>query len=129
MKRKSQRRSSPALPGQLDMFAGVAGLAEPPKAPASLTLPPPLRRTTSKESPLKTPTAAPKAKVPSTILRVHDAAARIGVSASILNKMRCDGRGPRFIKLTGKIVGYAVEDLDAWVASRRENAGAYARRS
>ncbi len=70
----------------------------------------------------KSAPAPPKASVPARILRVQDAAARIGLSVSTLNKMRCDGRGPRFIKLTGKTIGYAVEDLDAWVASRRERA-------
>jgi len=59
------------------------------------------------------------AKTSSAILRVQDAATRVGLSVSTLNKMRCDGRGPRFIKLTGKVVGYSVEDLDAWVEKRR----------
>ena len=58
-------------------------------------------------------------KLPSSVLRVRDAAVRVGLSVSTLNKMRCDGRGLRFIKLTDKTVGYSPEDLDAWVAERR----------
>jgi len=56
------------------------------------------------------------------VLRVEAAAAHVGLSVSTLNKMRGDGRGPRFIKLTGKVVGYAVDDLDAWLSARRESA-------
>jgi predicted DNA-binding transcriptional regulator AlpA len=67
-------------------------------------------------------TAAPRktmSKGAALVLRVHEAAERIGLSVSTLNKMRCDGRGPPFIKLTGKTIGYMTEDLDAWVAERR----------
>jgi hypothetical protein len=37
--------------------------------------------------------------------------------------MRCDGRGPRFVKITGKIVGYDPDDLDAYAeACKRQSA-------
>ncbi len=120
MKRKSQRKSPPALPGQLDMFASVSEPMEkrPTPPPSSFALSAPLQRPPTTKPPAKAQ-PAPKSKAPTAILRVQDAAVRIGVSVSTLNKMRGDGRGPRSIKLTGKIVGYAVEDLDAWLEKRR----------
>ena len=46
-------------------------------------------------------------------LRVREAAGRLGLSASTLNKWRTQGRGPRFVKL-GRAVCYRPADLDAW---------------
>jgi predicted DNA-binding transcriptional regulator AlpA len=97
------------------------------------------------EAPAKKPLAKPRARVsapkrrapkkrvvkvvesakdtaPCAVLRVQDAALHVGLSVSTLNKMRGDGRGPCFIKLTHKVVGYAVDDLDAWLMSRRDSA-------
>ena len=56
---------------------------------------------------------------PNGLLRVREAAARLGLSKSTLDKMRCDGRGPRFVKITGKIVGYDPADLDAYAEARK----------
>jgi predicted DNA-binding transcriptional regulator AlpA len=53
------------------------------------------------------------------LLRVREAAARLGLSKSTLDKMRCDGRGPRFVKITNKLVGYDPTDLDAYADSRK----------
>jgi excisionase family DNA binding protein len=47
-------------------------------------------------------------------LRVREAASRLGLSASTLNKWRTQGRGPRFVKL-GRSVCYRMADLDAWL--------------
>lgn len=47
-------------------------------------------------------------------LRVKEAASRLGLSASTLNKWRTQGRGPQFVKL-GRAVCYRPADLDAWV--------------
>lgn len=55
------------------------------------------------------------------LVRVREAAARLGLSKSTLDKMRCDGRGPRFVKITSKIVGYDPADLDAYAESRKRN--------
>ncbi|MDB5725791.1 MAG: hypothetical protein JWQ16_2545 [Novosphingobium sp.] len=50
-----------------------------------------------------------------------EAAKRLGLSASTLNKMRCTGGGPRYSKIASRIK-YRVADLEAWVsASAREN--------
>ncbi|MCB4771176.1 helix-turn-helix domain-containing protein [Ancylobacter sp. Lp-2] len=52
------------------------------------------------------------------MLKVKDAAARLGLSISTLNKWRCFGAGPTFHKF-GSAVFYAPEDLDRWAAEHR----------
>lgn len=51
-------------------------------------------------------------------MRVRQAAEYIGVSKSLLDKLRCYGGGPTYAKL-GRSVVYSDADLDAWVAERR----------
>lgn len=51
-------------------------------------------------------------------MRVRQAADYIGVSKSLLDKLRCYGGGPAYAKL-GVSVIYNTADLDAWVAARR----------
>lgn len=53
------------------------------------------------------------------LLSTADAAVRLGLAPCTLEKMRCVGGGPPFIKLSPRAVRYAEEDLDAWVDSRR----------
>lgn len=53
------------------------------------------------------------------LLNVRQAATRLGLSKSTLDKMRCAGRGPRFIKSTDRAIRYDPADLDAWIADRR----------
>ena len=48
------------------------------------------------------------------LLCVKEAAARVGLSKSTLDKLRVSGGGPRFAKL-GRTVRYAEADLAAWV--------------
>ncbi len=50
------------------------------------------------------------------LLRVKDAAVYCGFAKSTLDKMRCKGDGPRFIR-RGKAVYYLVADLDDWIAA------------
>jgi predicted DNA-binding transcriptional regulator AlpA len=50
------------------------------------------------------------------LLRTADAARRLGVSASFLEKARVNGSGPAFCKI-GRSVAYRDVDIDAWVAS------------
>jgi excisionase family DNA binding protein len=52
----------------------------------------------------------------SELLTVSEAAHRLKLSASYLNKARLTGGGPRFIRL-GRAIRYSVHDLDAWVES------------
>jgi predicted DNA-binding transcriptional regulator AlpA len=121
MKRKSQRKSPPVLPGQLDMFAiALEAPAKKPVAKPRACVSAPKSHAPKKRG-VQTVKPA-KETAPCAVLRVQDAALHVGLSVSTLNKMRGDGRGPRFIKLTHKVVGYAVDDLDAWLMSRRDSA-------
>ena len=52
------------------------------------------------------------------LLAVEEAAQRIGLSVSTLNKLRVLGGGPIFLKL-GRRVAYDVADLNVWLASKR----------
>lgn len=98
---------------QSDLFSTTEG--RPAPAPAIS----PDCEAAKQVKPERTPAQHKPAQSTALVLRVHEAAERIGLSASTLNKMRCDGRGPRFIKLTGKTVGYMTDDLDLWVSERR----------
>lgn len=51
------------------------------------------------------------------------AAPYLGVSVKWLQQARCQGRGPKYIKI-GKCVRYNVADLDAYIASRTVNPSA-----
>ncbi len=50
-------------------------------------------------------------------VRVREAAEYVGLSKSTLDKLRCFGGGPRYLKL-GRAVVYAKSDLDAWLADK-----------
>jgi predicted DNA-binding transcriptional regulator AlpA len=54
------------------------------------------------------------------LLDVRAAAAWLGLSKSTLDKMRCYGVGPRFIRATGKAVRYDPADLAAFAEGRRQ---------
>lgn len=48
-----------------------------------------------------------------------DMAARYtGLTISTLNKMRCRGDGPKFIRLAPNRIAYLREDLDAWIDAK-----------
>lgn len=51
-------------------------------------------------------------------IRVRQAADYIGLSKSYLDKARCSGKGPAFVKLGNSVI-YRTEDLDEWVAANR----------
>ena len=53
------------------------------------------------------------------ILRTPRAAEYLGVSRSMLEKMRPTDRGPKFLRLGGRAIGYDIRDLDAWLDERR----------
>jgi hypothetical protein len=55
---------------------------------------------------------------PQELLRTAGAAAKTGLAISTLNKLRCSGAGPAFLKL-GRAVRYKPADLKAWLDSRR----------
>lgn len=49
-------------------------------------------------------------------LDTNQAAAYTGLAASYLEKLRCIGGGPRFIKYGRRAVRYRQQDLDQWMA-------------
>jgi hypothetical protein len=53
-----------------------------------------------------------------TVLDTKKAAARVGLAAQTLNKLRCLGGGPPYYKHARKVV-YRAPDLDAWLQARR----------
>ena len=59
--------------------------------------------------------------VPVHLLDVRAAAAWLGLSKSTLDKMRCYGVGPQFIRATGRAVRYDPADLAAFAAARRQS--------
>jgi excisionase family DNA binding protein len=51
-------------------------------------------------------------------LPVGEAGKYLGLSISTLNKLRCSGGGPPFLKF-GRAVRYNPDDLKEWLDSRR----------
>jgi predicted DNA-binding transcriptional regulator AlpA len=51
-------------------------------------------------------------------VRTDEAARIVGLSRSTLEKMRVRGDGPIHRKAGPRVVVYALDDLDAWLASR-----------
>ena len=54
----------------------------------------------------------------SEILTTNQAAAHLALGSSTLEKWRCAGTGPKFLRLGMRRVGYHKADLDEWIASR-----------
>jgi hypothetical protein len=86
------------------------------------------RITLSKMSPAVS-TAATEPGYPANIdpvLNVNRASEYTGLSVSSLNKLRCFGSGPIFVKYSRRI-GYRRSDLDAWINAKRvSNTSRYA---
>ncbi len=67
---------------------------------------------------------------PRRALRTTDAARYLGVSASLLRKMRARGpadplgAGPAYIRLSPSLIVYEIAALDAWLDSHSCSAGA-----
>lgn len=52
-----------------------------------------------------------------TVLNTKEAAKYLRLSASTLNRWRCYGTGPKYLKL-GRAVRYQQNELDAYLATR-----------
>jgi hypothetical protein len=67
---------------------------------------------------------------PRRALRTTDAARYLGVSPSLLRKMRMRGPddpgqpGPGFIRLSPSLIVYEISALDAWLDGHRQRAAA-----
>ncbi len=55
----------------------------------------------------------------SPLLRTKEAAARVGLAETTLEKLRCLGGGPPYFKVSRKRVVYDLAELDAWARSKR----------
>ncbi len=60
----------------------------------------------------------PGTDIPRRVLSELEAAGYCGVGLSTLQKYRGTGGGPAFVQLGARRLGYRIEDLDAWIASR-----------
>jgi excisionase family DNA binding protein len=47
-------------------------------------------------------------------MTTEEAARYLGLSSSLLNKLRLTGGGPVFLRLAGRAIRYRRADLDAW---------------
>jgi len=54
--------------------------------------------------------------IPLSVMTVQQASDYLGLAVSTLNKWRCLGGGPVFIKM-GRAVRYRVEDLETYLSS------------
>lgn len=114
MKRRGRDNRVRSGPGaQPDLFASAAAM------PTAVVKSPVVIANDQRLKKAAAPTQAIVVRPPNGLLRVREAAARLGLSKSTLDKMRCEGRGPPFVKITGKIVGYDPADLDAYAQSRK----------
>jgi predicted DNA-binding transcriptional regulator AlpA len=114
MKKQAQDSRAPPC-DQADLF----GASHPPARPER---PPPGPRSSfAKRPPAPARTPPNNAPAPNALLNVRQAAERLGLSKSTLDKMRCAGKGPRFIKSTDRAVRYDPADLDAWITARRRS--------
>ena len=77
-------------------------------------------RSRNREKPKTSTVCAAPANPTSALLNVRQAAARLGLSKSTLDKMRGAGKGPRYVKTTDRAVRYDPTDLDHWIAVRRK---------
>lgn len=52
------------------------------------------------------------------VLSETETAEELSLSVRTLQAMRLDGTGPAFIKLTERRIGYAISELERWIADR-----------
>jgi len=52
-------------------------------------------------------------------ITVEEAASYVGLAKSTLDKFRCYGTGPAFLKISSRRVAYDTGELDRWLESKR----------
>lgn len=57
------------------------------------------------------------------LLDEREAAQALHISPRLLRQMRSQGTGPAHVRLSPRIVGYMLADLDAWLRARRHAGG------
>jgi len=60
----------------------------------------------------------PSALISLGALNTDQAADYTGLSKATLEKFRCSGGGPRFVRYSRRAVRYRVAEIDAWMDSR-----------
>lgn len=56
---------------------------------------------------------------PSDLLTIQGAAGFLGVHRSFLDRRRVAGGGPRYIRLSARVIRYAPDDLAEWLDGNR----------
>ncbi|KAA9019277.1 MULTISPECIES: helix-turn-helix transcriptional regulator [Sphingobium] len=51
-------------------------------------------------------------------LTVENLASYTSLTRDFWNKLRCEGGGPRYVKISARVVRYRRSDVDAWMAER-----------
>jgi predicted DNA-binding transcriptional regulator AlpA len=118
------RAAPPVLPTPRTVAAPSAPVEQPPLQPRSTNVPEALidyvlGSGRQRGRPEKMLNVVGSTASERRLLDVREAAARLGLSKSTLDKMRCIGRGPRFIRATDRAIRYDPADLDAFANERR----------
>ena len=58
----------------------------------------------------------------SKLLTIDEVAGYLQMTPAALATLRYTGKGPRFLKLTGRLVRYRASDLKAWLDSTTKSA-------
>jgi len=53
------------------------------------------------------------------MLNVHEAAGYLRLSIRTLERLRCSGLGPKFIRCGRRSIRYQQSDLEEWIEGRR----------
>lgn len=86
------------------------------RRPQPMPAPPPPRPPAPAPAPAEP--QAGREPAPGVLMTPAAAAARLSVTAKVLERWRGTGGGPRYVRLTSKTIRYRAEDLDAFVAGR-----------
>jgi predicted DNA-binding transcriptional regulator AlpA len=62
--------------------------------------------------------------IPQRLVDENEAAVRLGLKISTLRAWRCRGQGPKFYKIGGRAVRYAIEDLATYIGEPVANTSA-----
>jgi len=54
-----------------------------------------------------------------TLLTQREAALALRLSERTLERLRCSGLGPKFIRCAGRAIRYEQSDLERWIEGRR----------
>ncbi len=61
---------------------------------------------------------APNPHLAERVLRPEDAADMLGCTVRTLSDWRLDGRGPKFVRVSSRMVRYRMIDLQRWLEDR-----------